>query len=309
MRALITGASGFVGRHLRTHLVAMGDEVHTTDRRDGGPDLGDTDAVTALFADVDPDVVYHLAGQSDVGASWHDPMASVEANTVGTAVVLLAARRTGVGRVLAVTSADVYGQVAEDDLPLDEHAPLLPVSPYAASKAAADMLCLQAHLGFGQDVVRIRAFNHLGPGQNPNFVAPALASRIVDNERTGGEIVPVGNLSPRRDFTDVRDVARAYRLLADRATPGEVYNVCSGRSVAVSDIAERLVALAVRPMRLDVDPALVRPVDLPVLRGDNQRLTAATGWSPEYDLDRTLADLLDDYRDRASAPSPRQEHT
>ena len=172
-----------------------------------------------------------------------------------------------------------------------------PVSPYAASKVAADFLAVQARLGYGQDVVRARAFNHLGPGQSDRFVAPALASRIVANERHGGDEVPVGNLAARRDFTDVRDVVRAYRLLVERGAAGQAYNVCSGTAVAIQQLADRLLALAERPMRLVVDPERYRPVDVPAVVGDATRLRKETGWQPEIDLDTTLADVLAHWRD------------
>jgi GDP-4-dehydro-6-deoxy-D-mannose reductase len=175
------------------------------------------------------------------------------------------------------------------------------VSPYAASKAAADFLAVQAGCGYGQEVVRVRAFNHLGPGQGEGFVASSIASRIARNELDdhGGDHsdeVPVGNLAARRDFTDVRDVVRAYRLLVDQGTPGEVYNVCSGKAVAVQRLADRLLALAERPMRLVIDQDRYRPVDVPAVVGDSSRLRAATGWEPEIPLDRTLADLLGYWR-------------
>jgi GDP-4-dehydro-6-deoxy-D-mannose reductase len=144
----------------------------------------------------------------------------------------------------------------------------------------------------------VRAFNHLGPGQLPNFVAPALAERIARNERDGGTVVPVGNLSARRDFTDVRDVVRAYRLLAERGEPGEAYNVCSGRTFSVQELADRLLALAAHPMTLERDPALERAIDVPVLCGDYSKLAGATGWSPEIGIDQTLSDLLEDMRAR-----------
>jgi len=158
--------------------------------------------------------------------------------------------------VLSVSSADVYGKVTLSELPIDELAPLQPVTPYAASKVAADFVGLQAHLGYGLDVVRVRAFNHLGPGQSNHFVAPAIAERIAANELDGTEVVPVGNLTPRRDFTDVRDVVRAYRLLVVHGTPGEVYNVCSGIGRSIADVAAHTLALAGREMKVVVDPAL-----------------------------------------------------
>jgi GDP-4-dehydro-6-deoxy-D-mannose reductase len=170
------------------------------------------------------------------------------------------------------------------------------VTPYAVSKVAADDRGLHAGLGRGLAAIRVRAFNHLGPGQNDRFVAPAIASRIAANERDGSDEVPVGNLAARRDITDVRDVVRAYRLLVEHAEPGEAYNVCSGVDVEIADLAHRLLGLATRPMRLVVDPERHRPVDVPVLRGDCTKLHAATGWQPEIPLDQTLADVLDDWR-------------
>ena len=301
MRALITGVSGFVGRHLRAHLDDMGDEVFGCDREDGSVDIGVLDSVRQTVGHVRPEVVYHLAGWSDVGGSWAAPVEVFRANAEGTLNVLLACAEYGVQRVVAVSSADVYGVVGEDQLPITEDAPLRPVTPYAASKVAADYLALQAWLGSKLPVLRVRAFNHLGPGQSPKFVAPALAQRIARNELDGGAVVPVGNLSARRDFTDVRDVARAYRLLALRGEPGEAYNVCSGSDVSIQQLAERLLAMARQPMELKHDPDLERPVDVPVLRGDASRLRAATGWTPEIPLEQTLADLLDDMRARVSA--------
>ncbi|MCB1015298.1 MAG: GDP-mannose 4,6-dehydratase, partial [Acidimicrobiales bacterium] len=250
-----------------------------------------------------PDAVYHLAGQADVGGSWDAPVETFRANAEGTLHVLDACATVDVHRVLAVSSADVYGRVTEAELPLDEDAPLRPVSPYAASKVSADFLALQSFLGRGLGVLRVRAFNHLGAGQTDRFVASALAHRVARNERDGGDAVPVGNLSPRRDFTDVRDVVRAYRLLVLHGEPGDVYNVCSGHDVAVAELAEQLVQLAERPMRLEADPALQRPVDIPVLRGDNTRLRTATGWAPEIPLHQTLADLLAHWRAEVAAPA------
>lgn len=301
MKALITGAHGFVGRYLTEHLESKGDVVVGVDRHEG-PDLLDGEGWHVLLDRVQPDALYHLAGQADVGGSWSAPVETFRANAEGTLNVLEACAAVEVPRVLAVSSADVYGRVTQAELPLDEDSPLRPVSPYAASKVAADFLALQAFLGRGLDVLRVRAFNHLGAGQTDRFVASALAHRVARNELEGGDVVPVGNLSPRRDFTDVRDVVRAYRLLVERGAPGEVYNVCSGHDVAVAELAEQLVQLAERPMRLEADAALQRPVDIPVLRGDNTRLRTATGWTPEIPLHQTLADLLDHWRS-AIAPA------
>ena len=262
MRALVTGASGFVGRHLVEHLRAMGDEVVATDRSDGGPDLLDAKALDLVVAEAQPDAIFHLAGQADVGASWHDDVGTLKANAEGVLNLLASARQHDVQRVLTVSSADVYGRVDPGELPIHESAPLRPVSPYGASKAAADLLALQAHLGHGQNVIRVRAFNHLGPGQDTRFVCSALAARIAANELDGTDDVVVGDLTARRDFTDVRDVVRAYRLLVEHAPAGDAFNVCTGRSVAIGDVAQRLMEVSGRPMTLVPDPTLMRPVDI-----------------------------------------------
>ena len=298
MRALITGSEGFVGRHLTNHLTACGDDVVGIDRTTG-VDLLDSGALAAAIRDADPDAVYHLGGWSDVGASWQAPVDALRVNAEGTLNVLQACRDRD-ARVLVVSSADIYGKVTLGELPLTEESPVRPVSPYAASKVAADMIALQAWLGYGLEVMRVRAFNHLGPGQANAFVAPALAERIARCEIDGREEVTVGNLTPRRDFTDVRDVVRAYRALVCDGEPGEAYNVCSGADIAIAELAERLVALARRPVRLEGDPTLQRPVDVPVLRGDHTKLSNATGWEPQIPLDVTLAAIMDEWRDRVS---------
>lgn len=300
MRALVTGAGGFVGGHLVRHLRACGDDVVELEGRIDGIDITVADDITEAVVKAEPDVVYHLAGASDVGGSWTEPRATFLANALGTLNVLEASREAGAGRVVAVTSADVYGRVTEAELPLNEDQPLRPVSPYAASKVAADAIAQQAWLGHQMPVIRVRAFNHLGPGQSDKFVAPSLAARIARNEIEGGDEVPIGNLTPRRDVTDVRDVVRAYRLLIEHGQPGEAYNVCSGTAVAVEEIAERLLAMARRPMRLVIDAELKRPVDIPVLVGDSTKLAEATGWAPTIDLDTTLADVLADWRSRVA---------
>lgn len=280
------------------HLEQQGDDVVELERRLDGIDITDAEALTDAVLAAKPEAVYHLAGASDVGGSWSEPRETFLANALGTLNVLDASRQAGAERVLAVTSADVYGRVSSDELPLDEDQPLRPVSPYAASKVAADALAQQAWLGHRLPVIRVRAFNHLGPGQSDRFVAPSVAARIARNERDGGDDVPIGNMTPLRDVTDVRDVVRAYRLLVTSGQPGAAYNVCRGEAVSVQHIAETLLAMARRPMRLVTDPALQRPVDIPVLVGDNGALRAATGWEPTIPLEQTLTDVLADWRTR-----------
>ena len=299
MRALITGADGFVGLHLNDHLLAEGDQVIAS-----ATDITDRDALIAAFSEANPEVVYHLAAQADVGGSWDNPVETLRVNVEGTLNTLDAARLAGATRVLAVTSADIYGHVDPDDLPLTENQPIRPVSPYAASKGAADILCLQATLGHGLDVVRARSFNHLGPGQSDRFVASAIAHRIVANERSGERDVRVGNLDARRDFTDVRDVVRAYRLLMVHGVSGEAYHVCSGIDRSVDELARTLIELADTSVRLETDPALLRPIDLSVLRGDNTKLRECTGWTPAIPIETTLHDLLEHWRADTHPSSP-----
>jgi len=291
VRALVTGANGFVGIHLVEHLRASGDDVI-----ESSTDITERERVAEHVAEHSPDVIYHLAAQADVGGSWSAPIPTLRVNIEGTVNVLDAAVAAGVRRVLAVTSADIYGPVEETDLPLDESQPVRPVSPYGASKASADIMCLAAGLAHGIEVVRARSFNHLGPGQTDKFVASAIASRIVDNERSGETAVRVGNLAARRDFTDVRDVVRAYRLLMTHGQSGDVYHVCSGTDRAVRELADELISMATSQMELVADPELFRPVDLKVLRGDYSKINAATGWSPEIDIHTTLRDLLEFWR-------------
>ena len=299
MRTVVTGGLGFVGTHLVRHLREAGDDVVTLDRKgDHSVDILDGAAVAAAVAASAPEVVYHLAGWADVSSSWVDPLGVLRVNAEGTLNVLRACAAAEVGRVLAVASADIYGVVTEDELPLTETAPLRPVSPYAASKVAADALAHQAFLGQRLGVIRVRPFNHLGPGQSEQFVAPAIAARVARAERDGSDTIAVGNLTARRDITDVRDVVRAYRLLVEHGEPGEVYNVCTGRDLAIKTLADLLVGLAQRPIALVADPTLLRPVDLPVLRGDPSKLRAATGWAPAITIEQTVADVLDDMRTR-----------
>jgi GDP-4-dehydro-6-deoxy-D-mannose reductase len=293
MRAAVTGSSGFVGSHLVPYLRGRGDDVVTIDRTGTPPvDVTDAGKVRAVLEAARPDAVYHLAALSHVGQSWDAPETVFRVNALGALNVLRACIDTGVGRVLIAGSADVYGAVAKENLPLPEEAPIRPITPYGASKAAADILALQAFLGDGLPTLRVRAFNHTGPGQSTSMLVPGLARRIADAERAGGSKISVGNLDVVRDLSDVRDVVRAYRLLVERGEPGEAYNVCSGRGVSVRDVADKMLSMSDAPLELIVDPQLVRPVDVPRLVGSAGRLHAVTGWTPEIELDRTLADVL-----------------
>lgn len=298
VRAFVTGGHGFVGRFLAEHLRSAGDSVEVAPLE---VDVTDLPALRQSVVRAKPDAIYHLAAFTHVGQSWEEPEAALRVNALGTLNVAEAARTCEVPpRVLMVGSAEVYGAVSPHQLPLSEDAPLRPVSPYAASKAAAELVGLQAHLGRGLPVIRVRPFNHAGPGQDPGFVVSGLAQRIVRAEREGTRTITVGNLSARRDFTDVRDVVRAYRLVVERGTAGEVYNVCSGRDVAIEAVARRMIELADVDVELSFDRALFRPADVPALRGDPTRLRQATGWKPEIPLDDTLRAVIEHWRESPS---------
>ena len=302
MKATVTGAGGFVGPYLVAHLREQGDDVTEMDLF--GPvevDVTDADSVLGAMDAAAPEVVYHLAALSHVGQSWSSPGKSFRVNAEGSLHVLRACVELKVPRVVMILSSEVYGNAAPEHLPLNESAPLRPVTPYGASKVAADFLALQANLADNLDVVRVRPFGHTGPGQSDQFVVPALAARIANAERDGADSIPVGSLTAVRDLSDVRDVVRAYRLLAERGESGEAYNVCSGRGVSIQEIADILLAQATRPISLETDPTLVRAVDAPRMVGDNTRLRTTTGWEPQFSLEQTLGDVLASARSKLAS--------
>jgi GDP-4-dehydro-6-deoxy-D-mannose reductase len=273
-------------------------------------DVTDADAIGEALTTARPEAVYHLAAQSRVDSSWDDATTTYQVNLFGTLNVLHAATTCAPRpRVLLISSAEVYGAVTAADLPVQEDASFRPVSPYAASKAAAELAGLQAHLGRGLDVVRARPFNHTGPGQSPGFVVPALARQVAEAAPRGRGVLQAGNLATHRDFTDVRDVVRAYRLLIERGVAGQVYNVCRGQSVLLQDLVRRLSALADVDLTVEVSADRLRPADVPDMRGDPKRLHDATGWRPAISLDETLRDVLAYWREVGvsegrSPPSP-----
>ena len=288
---MVTGAKGFVGQWLIAHLEAEGDEVIGLDAE---VDITEPFGLREVVVNAAPNAVIHLAALASVGASWGASEPTYQVNTVGTANVLDAALACRVRpRVLLVSSSEVYGRVGPADLPVSEEHPFAPVSPYAASKSAAELIGLQTWLGSGLEVIRARPFNHTGPGQRPDFVVPALAEQVALAVRTGADRLNTGNLEARRDLSDVRDVVRAYRLLVLGGEPGGVYNVCRGEAVSILEVATRLLAIAGVDLPIVVDPARVRPVEIPELRGDPRRIREAVGWAPALDLDGTLTDVLD----------------
>ncbi len=300
VNVLVTGSSGFAGYWLLRHLHDRGDEVVTFP---DDLDVRDVKALNDAVDDAAPEGVIHLAAQASVQSSWDDPTTTFEVNALGTLNLLGAiARSRPTTRVVVVSSAEVYGTLRPADLPVAEDAKFAPASPYAASKAAAELIGLQAWLGQGLPVVAARPFNHTGPGQRSDFVVPGLARQVADAVRQGAQELRTGNLNVRRDITDVRDVVRAYRLLLESGHAGTAYNVCRGTSVSIEEVARRLLALAGADLPLVVDPARQRAVDQPDVRGDPARLQRATDWTPAIDLDRTLGDVLDWWV--ASDPAP-----
>lgn len=299
MRALITGGAGFVGRHLAAHLEVEGDVVVSVDREHDVSVVAET---VDVLRSARPDTIFHLAALSHVGESWHDPTESLRVNVLGTACVLAAAREVVPdATVVVISSAEVYGIVAPDELPLSESSELRPASPYAASKLAAEIVALQAFRGYRQRVIVIRPFNHIGPGQAPTFFVSALAHRLVEARRSGATSIPVGSLAARRDFTDVRDVVRGYRAAALGASPGCIYNLASGVDVSIADVAARLVSIAHPGATLVEDASLLRPLDIPVLRGDASRLRECTRWSPSIPIEQSLEDIVADANATADA--------
>jgi GDP-4-dehydro-6-deoxy-D-mannose reductase len=306
---LVTGAAGFAGSHLVDRLVDSGADVvawhrpgHAPDRdlrrtRWQAVDLLDGEAVAAAIGRLRPAAVYHCAGAAHVGRSWDSTEPTFAANVRGTHHVLRALERAGVGaRVLVPSSALVY---AGADEALTEAHPLVPNSPYGLSKLAQEMLAARSNGPLGVTIAR--AFNHLGPRQDPQFAASGFARRIADIERGLWEPeISVGNLEARRDLTDVRDTVRAYTLILERGTPGRPYNVCSGRAITIRHLLDLLLARARVPVSVKVDPARYRPNDTPLLVGDPARLRDELGWTAQIPLEQTLDDLLEYWRTRTS---------
>ena len=312
MRALITGMTGFVGGHLVASLLADDAEVHGTllvgvDEQVpagtvGHPvDITDAGAMAGLVAEVAPDAIFHLAGAASVGQSFADPEGTWHVNVNGTRGVLEGMRRAAVdSRMVIALSGEEYGRVAPEDLPVTEHTPLRPLSPYAKSKVAADELCMQYQQQYGLAVLRLRAFNQVGPGQDPRFVLPSICKQVADAEMAGSTHcrLDLGNIETRRDFLDVRDVVGAYRLLLDRGDPSRTYVASTGRSWAIRDLVEIVVSLARLPIEVVSDPTRMREGEQADLYADPRALKDL-GWVPRIPLQTSIADTLDYWRERA----------
>lgn len=311
-KALITGATGFVGQHLANYLLdEVGIEVHGTKRPRSKietirpdvtyheVDILDYTGIATIIRKVKPDYIFHLAAQSFVLLSWQSPQVTLTNNIIGNLNVLEAAKNEHPDAVIQVAgSSEEYGQVKPEELPITESTPLLPISPYGVSKVGQDLLSRQYFRSYGVRAVVTRAFNHSGPGRGEVFATSNFAKQIAQIEKGKDPVIHVGNLSAVRDFTDVRDMVRAYWLAVTKCTYGEVYNICSGEPYTIGGMLKMLLSHSHVTIRIEQDPSRMRPSDLPVLLGDASKFIQQTRWKPTIPFDRTLSDLLDYWRER-----------
>lgn len=321
MRVLITGITGFVGSHLAEYVLREfpGVEVYGSIRwrsrteniehlRDKvrliESDLKDPVSVSTMISQVKPDRLFHLAAESFVPTSWKAPSQTFTVNCIGQINIMEALKNESPHtRMQIAGSSEEYGLVHPNEVPIRETNPLRPLSPYAVSKIAQDMLAYQYHMSYNLHIVRTRAFNHTGPRRGEVFVESNFAKQIAMIEKGLQEpIIRVGNLTSRRDFTDVRDIVRGYWLSLEKAEAGEVYNLAHGDSITIQELLDRLLAMStVKPTVLP-DPSRMRPSDVEILEGSHEKFTAATGWKPEIPLEKTLRDLLEYWRERVHDP-------
>jgi len=316
LRILITGATGFAGSHLADQLLAQEEvELWGAANTPGRPDyldkriqftqvdLRNLAEVEQLLAASRPDRIYHLAGQAFVPQSWADPWETLEDNLRPQLNIIQVCLRRNLSdaRILSVCSNEEYGRLSPEELPAHENSPFRPDSPYGVSKLAQDFLAQAYFLSHHLPIIRVRPFNHIGPRQNARFVAADFASQIAAIEHgLRPPIIRVGNLHAERDFTDVRDIVRAYILVLERGQPGEVYNIASGIVRPVRAVLDGLLACSAVSIAVEVDPAKLRPSDTPRQQGDSSKLRAATGWEPAIPFEQSLKDLLDYERQRLS---------
>jgi GDP-4-dehydro-6-deoxy-D-mannose reductase len=314
MKALITGVPGFAGSHLAENLLAHGYKVYGTHlpgeslrnlsecckRIELFPmDFHKPEKIPSLLKNVKPDYIFHLAALPSVGGSFLDPQETYLVNFMGTFHLLQAALELKkLPRFIMVSSSDIYGVVKKNELPIKIDHPLKPVSPYAVSKAACDMMGYQYFKNYGLPVVRVRSFSHSGPRQARGFVIPDLSFQIaqLEKSRKRKKVIKVGNLKARRDISDVRDIVDGYRLAAEKGRPGEIYQLCSGKAHAISTLLNKLIKLSNDEIKTEIDPGLSRPTDLPVLKGDVSKAENKLGYKRKYSINDTLKDCLDYYR-------------
>lgn len=311
MRVLITGITGFAGSHLAQVLLEQGDEVFGVAHQEGLglahvsgsvdltiADLRQAQVVDELLAQIRPEAIYHLAGQASVSASWQNPWDTLENNIRPQMHILQAmVAQKLAARLLIVASNQVYGHIEPDQLPVNEETPLQPDNPYGVSKVTQDILGLQYYLSQQVDVLRVRAFNHIGPRQSPDFVAASFARQIARIEAGLSEpVLKVGNLSTQRDFTDVRDVVRAYALLVKHGEPGAAYNLGTGQAYSIQYLLDTLLSYTPVEIRVEIEKDRMRPSDMPIIYADNSKLRTATGWKPCFAFEDSLRLVLDYWR-------------
>jgi len=314
-KVLITGVTGFAGQYLAELLLNSSEiELHGTYHSDSSRvrlgelerkiilhqlDLTGQQAISGLIKEIMPDEVYNLAAQTSPGESMKNPSATLMTNTLSELYLFESLREHQLTktRVLAISSAEVYGAVLPGDLPIDENTPFRPASPYAVSKITQDYLALQYFISYKIPIIRVRPFNHMGPRQQPKFVLPMFAKQIAEIERGIQEpVLKVGNLEPRKDFSDVRDMVKAYALLMEKGDPGEVYNVGSGTSTSIQEILDMLLSFSEKEIKVEIDQSLYRPTDAPEIVCDSKKMHDLTGWKPTISLSTTLEDTLDYFR-------------
>jgi GDP-4-dehydro-6-deoxy-D-mannose reductase len=316
MRALITGSTGFVGQHLASYLMNYGIEVWGTTRDNFNGiipgmkivpvDFENVASLVKVLDDVQPDFIYHLAGQSSVKDSWTDKSTTFQSNvnlTIHLLEAVINSTIKGKVKVLTVGSSEEYGGPDEQYKPISEDACLKPTSPYGISKATVGMLARHYFVAYGLKIIHARPFNHIGPGQRVGFVVSDFSNQIVQIERRQqNNVISVGNLSAQRDFTDVRDIVHAYYLLLNQdenADWGGSVNVCSGKATSIQSILDTLLSLSHSFIDVVVDSDKLRPVDVPVFIGDNTKLKSLTDWEPTISLTQTLSDVLKNLRDQS----------
>jgi GDP-4-dehydro-6-deoxy-D-mannose reductase len=316
VRVLITGAGGFVGGHLIRHLSESSSEIHGTlhqglESKTSDEtityhplDLRDTQAVHDLIREIQPEAIYHLAAQAFVPRSFDDPWETLENNIKGQLNLILGCLKINIKpRLLIVSSAQIYGDIS--DQPIRESTPPRPSSPYSVSKITQELLGQQYHLSHQLPIMIARPFNHLGPGQNERFVAPNFALQIARIEVGLQEpVMSIGNLEAQRDFTDVRDIVRAYRLIVEHGQPGQIYNVAAGRAYSIQYLLDKLLSYSDTHIEIRIDPERLRPAEIPVIIGDATRLRQHTGWQPVIPFEQSLLDVLNDCRNRVQAEIP-----
>ena len=313
-KALITGIAGFAGSHLTEHLLGNGFSVygyfhphHPTENISHlrsrihleACDIQETKSLSKSIKAINPDLVFHLAAFSSTSESFKDPYNTFKNNVMGQlnlleALVLLKSQ----AKILIIGSADEYGNIDKKNLPADEQTPLAPISPYAVSKVAQDMIGLQFYLHHRLNIVRVRPFNHIGPRQSTAFVVSAFASQIAQIESIGGGTIKVGSLNNRRDFTDVRDMVRAYLLALTKGIPGEVYNLGSGKAVKIADILKLMIKLSKVKITIQIDKSRLHTQDIETIYCDFTKFKKQTGWQPKIPLLKTLSDTIDYERDK-----------